>query len=536
MATLATFAPRSQIQATPRTHRPQHTPDWSTARWFAILAALSAATLLVHGYHPLAEDGGLYVAGVERLLNPALFPHDTAFVSAHLRFSLFAPMVAVVVRGTHLPLPWVLLLAELFSIALTFFAARLLLRRCLPGDAARLGGIALLAAWWTLPVAATSLMLFDPYVTARSLSTPLSLLAIAFALDFETDSPTCRRSAILCGLCLLLAALVHPLMAAYALALVVVVVTAAHATGRRRIWLWTLLTAIALASAAIIHLLAPAESPAVIAAAHSRYYWFLSQWRWYELCGLAGPLAVLALLLRAPLSRAADALCRAAIGLGLIAVLIALLFAHDNAPTHLVARLQPLRAFLLIYAVMTLLLGAALTQRALRSSRAWLRTLPVATLLAIAAILFTCQRRTFPASPHLELPGRSATSPHNNPWTRAFLWARDNTPQNALFALDADYISIHGEDAQTFRATALRSVLPDYSKDGGEASITPSLAALWQQGVTAQTSLSTESDAVRDARLLPLGVTWMVLRSTAVTAHPCPYDNGTVKVCSLPLR
>jgi hypothetical protein len=345
MATLATLAPRSQVQATPR----QSTPAWSTARWLAILAALSLATLLVHGYHPLAEDGGLYVAGVEHLLNPALFPHDTAFVTAHLRFSLFAPLVAGVVRATHLPLPWVLLLVELFSIGLTLFAARLLLRRCLPGDAAQLGGIALLAAWWTLPVAATSLMLFDPYVTARSLSTPLSLLAIAFALDMNADTPapTLRHSALLCGLCLLLAALVHPLMASYALALVVVLLTAASATGRGRIGLWTLLTAIALASATVIHLLAPAESPAVIAAAHSRYYWFLSQWRWYELCGLAGPLAVLALL-RAHLGRAADALCRAAIGLGLISVLIALLFAHDAAPTHLIARLQPLRAWLLV--------------------------------------------------------------------------------------------------------------------------------------------------------------------------------------------
>jgi len=548
MATLATLAPRSQVQAIPRTHHPRYTPGWSTARWFAILTALSLATLLVHGYHPLAEDGGLYVAGVEHLLDPALFPHDTAFVTAHLRFSLFAPLVAAVVRLTHLPLQWVLMLVELFSIALTLFAARLLLRRCLPGDAVQLGGIALLAVWWTLPVAATSLMLFDPYVTARSLSTPFSLLAIAFALDRATrESRVAHSSRVLslskdrdmwgpvaaCIACLLLAALFHPLMAAYAFAFVVVLLTAACATGRRRLWLWTLLTAIALASASVIHLLAPAESPAVIAAAHSRYYWFLSQWRWYELCGLAGPLAVFVLLLRARLSRSADTLCRACIGLGLIAVLIALVFAHDAASTHLIARLQPLRAFLLLYAIMALLFGSALTRRALQSQRRPIQLLPAATLLCIAAMMFACQRRTFPASPHLELPGLAATNPNNNPWSRAFLWARDNTPVNALFALDADYISLPSEDAQSFRATALRSVLPDFSKDGGEASITPSLAALWQQGVAAQAGLSTEPDAARDSRLLPLGVTWMLLRSSAVTTHACPYDNGTVKLCRL---
>jgi len=301
----------------------------------------------------------------------------------------------------------------------------------------------------------------------------------------------------------------------------------------RHLWLWTLLTAIALASASVIHLLAPAESPAVIAAAHSRYYWFLSQWRWYELCGLAGPLAVFVLLLRARLSRAADTLCRACIGLGLIAVLIALVFAHDAASTHLIARLQPLRAFLLLYAIMALLFGSALTRRALQSQRRPIQLLPAATLLCIAAMMFACQRRTFPASPHLELPGLAATNPNNNPWSRAFLWARDNTPVNALFALDADYISLPSEDAQSFRATALRSVLPDFSKDGGEASITPSLAALWQQGVAAQAGLSTEPDAARDSRLLSLGVTWMLLRSSAVTTHACPYDNGTVKLCRL---
>ena len=247
MATLATLAPRSQVQPTPRTDRPQPPPGWSTARWLAILSALSLTTLLVHGCHPLAEDGGLYVAGVEYLLNPALFPHDTVFVTAHLRFSLFAPLVAAVVRITHLPLPWVLLLVELFSIGLTLFAARLLLRRCLPGDAPQLGGVALLAAWWTLPVAATSLMLFDPYVTARSLSTPLSLLAIAFALDWTTKESRVAHSSLVlrlskgrdglrsiaaCIACLLLAALVHPLMAAYALAFVVVLVTAASGSGR----------------------------------------------------------------------------------------------------------------------------------------------------------------------------------------------------------------------------------------------------------------------------------------------------------------
>jgi hypothetical protein len=498
------------------------------------VAALTPVTLLVHGYHPFAEDGGLYVAGVQYTLEPALFPHYTAFVTEHLRFSLFAPTLATLVRLTHLPLLWMLLLVSIFFTALTLFAALQVLRRCTSSQTAQLTGLALLSAFWTLPIAGTSLLLMDPYVTARSISLPLSLLAIAFALD-PWPAPISRvvhssqsyrdewGSMAACASCLLLAALFHPLMAAYACAFIL---TLRLTRLRRRHLALALLTLAALALAATLQALAPAESPAYIAAAITRYYWFLSQWHWYELLGLIGPLAVLAALLRwrsSHLTAAAITLLRASIALGLIATLVALLFAHESDATHLVARLQPLRVFLLIYAVMTLLLGVTLAQL-LRDTR--LRAL---LLLALCAILFFVQRNTFPLSPHIELPGRA----NHNPWVQAFVWARENTSPDALFALDARYVNEDGEDAQTFRAWSLRSALPDYSKDGGEASITPALASAWQQAAAAQKNLSTESDPERDDRLLPLHVTWMVLHSSASTRRPCPYDNGTVKLCRL---
>jgi hypothetical protein len=161
--------------------------------------------------------------------------------------------------------------------------------------------------------------------------------------------------------------------------------------------------------------------------------------------------------------------------------------------------------------------------------RSTLRAIPFTVLIAFAGIMFAVQHNAFPASAHLELPHIS----NSNPWTQAFLWARDNTPRNALFAIDADYITTPGEDAQTFRATAQRSVLPDHSKDGGEAAITPALAGDWLLGATAQTNLSSLDDSTRDARLLAFGVTWIVLHGAAPTHHPCPYSNGVVKVCSL---
>ena len=120
-----------------------------------------------------------------------------------------------------------------------------------------------------------------------------------------------------------------------------------------------------------------------------------------------------------------------------------------------------------------------------------------------------------------------------NSWVQAFEWIRANTPTDALFAMDADYIHAPGEDAQNFRAIAERSVLPDASKDGGEASIAPDLAKAWAQGVRAQDGLSAASDAERVARLRPLGVTWVVLDAGAQTQFECPYANASVRVCRL---
>ena len=54
--------------------------------------------------------------------------------------------------------------------------------------------------------------------------------------------------------------------------------------------------------------------------------------------------------------------------------------------------------------------------------------------------------------------------------------------------LDSHYITSPGEDAQSFRAIAERSAMPDYSKDGGEASIMPGLTSAWMSGVVAQTT------------------------------------------------
>ncbi len=505
----------------------------ATAWWGAALAALTLAVLLVHGFHPLAEDGGLYVAGVEWKLNPSLFPHFTEFVSEHLQFSVFAPVVATITRAMNLSLLVVLLIINLISIALTLTAARAVLRRVTPDERAQLAGIATLAAVWTIPIAGTSLLLMDPCVTARSLSTPFSVWAVAFALDDWRDN---RRSLAGCILAIAFAAAFHPLMAGYALGLIIVL---RILRSRRKILLLAILAFLASAAASILQARAPAESAAVILAAESRYYWFLSQWHWYEIFGLIGPLLVLLALRRYNqfgLRANGKLLCDSAILYGCFATALALIFGQEHFHAHIVARLQPLRAFLTIYLIMFLLLGTSMQQGIERASlpssaRHYTRYAMIPILLATALTMFIVQRSQFPASPHIELPWRLQQNP--NPWVRAFLWCRDNTAANTLFALDAHYITTPGEDAQTFRATAQRSVLPDFSKDGGEAAITPRLADEWAAGFTAQLNLSQQTAAQLREHLAPYGVDWVILRSDSPAALSCPYDNNLLKVCRL---
>lgn len=479
------------------------------------LALLTLATILLHGYHPLAEDGGLYVAGIQSALNPSLFPHDLEFVSATRHYSAFTPVTATVVRLMHIPLPWLLLVLYYLGTWLLLVAAWHIARRITSNIRAQWAAVGLIAAWYSIPVAGTSLLLMDPYVTARTLSTPLCLLAVSFALEEGAWLP--------CAICLAAAAFVHPLMTAYAAFLIFTLLIAKQDSAKVRRVGFIALATLTIALAASIQYFASPESPSTVAAAFSRYYWFLSQWQWYELLGLAGPLVVLGVLART--LPAAKPLCHAAIASGMIAIVVAVLFAQQHYATHMVARLQPLRAFLLIYAVMTILLGAAIAIR-LPERGKWLAVLvPV----SMAAVMFFVQRQTFPASQHLELPDRAPL----NPWSRAFVWAREHTSSDALFAIDADYITTDGEDGQTFRATAQRSVVPDFSKDGGEVAIRPALSEAWFAGQHAQRSLSYIPAAERIARLQSMGVTWMVLHAGASVAVECPYKNAVVKVCPL---
>ena len=513
-----------------------------------LVTGLTLLAVAMGGYHPFAEDGGLYVAGVKRLLDPALYPASANFVLEPMRLSLFAQAVACLVRITHLGLPVVLLLLHLASVWATLFATWMLARRCWHARKAQTGAVVLLACWLSLPVAGTALMLMDPYVTARSFSTPCMVLALVGTLEFTGERR--GRGLVMWAGGILLAGAMHPLMAAYALGATLLL--ACFRSPRRGVQLWgtAALCAAAVGLAGFLQALAAPESAEYVRVAMTRTYWYPAEWRWFEIMGLAAPLMIVGFQgwvgqsgtdgaevrpfrngsgdIGAPtLVSDKSAMARSALVAGSAACLVAVLLARAGASTHLVARLQPLRIFQIVYLVMVLMLGAKLGDCVLRQST-W-RWLAAITLLG--GVMFCAASADFPYSRHLELPKMAA----RNQWVQAFLWIRENTPKNALFALDPDYINAPGEDAQCFRAIAERSALPDYSKDGGEASIAPELAGEWQAGQAAQQSLSSPgvTDQQRLSALKPLGVEWLVMQGQAETNLSCPYTNRLLKVCRL---
>ena len=58
-------------------------------RTIGLLSLLSAAAVLVHGYHPFIEDAEIYVPGIKKLLNPALYPYNAVFFASHARLTFF---------------------------------------------------------------------------------------------------------------------------------------------------------------------------------------------------------------------------------------------------------------------------------------------------------------------------------------------------------------------------------------------------------------------------------------------------------------
>lgn len=473
-----------------------------------ILLLLTIAALLVHGYHPWAEDSEVYVAGVEKTLHPELFPFNAQFFETHAHSTVFTGFVAAATRLSHLPLSVVLLTLHVASIYLFLLACWLLLSRCFPERTARWAGVCLIAALLTLPVAGTALYILDQYLNPRNLAAFAAIFSIVKVLD---------KKYLQAGLFLALTAAIHPLMAVFAFSYCFLLIGLEHFEPEF----------VTLACWLPFGLSLDPPSPAYHQAALTHSFHYITRWSWYEWVGVLAPLLILwwfSRLARAKRLWKLNLLCRALIIYELIYIPPALVLSSFSRFEAL-ARLQPMRSLFLLYILIFLFIGGFLGEYLLKN-RAW-RWL--ALFVPLCAGMFLAQRALFPASRHIEWPGVALT----NPWAQAFVWAREHTPSDAIFALNPDNANLPGEDEQGFRAIAQRSRLADRASDAGAVSMFPAMADEWFRQVQAQSGWKDFQTPDFQRLHTGFGVTWVILEVPGVSGLDCPYRNSTVLVCRL---
>jgi hypothetical protein len=491
------------------------------------LGLLTVAAVGIHGYHLGCDDAAIYLPAVKKFIDPTLYPFGSEFFLSHVRFSQFAAVAAATARVTRADGDLVIFLWYVVTVFAMLLATWQLTMVCFHSEQARWAALSLITTLLTIPVAGTALALFDPYLTARSASTPLIVLAVAALVAGK------RTLAVLW---IALAAIAHPMMATYGVALLGILLfpwkrngPARSETEKTQASEESSERAIALRAFAVPFGLSFAPiSPAYRQVLDMRPFLFLARWTRYEMLGLVAPLAFIFWVGRvAPrgVSKSGIRIANAAAVLGLTATIIAALFSSSQVFDGF-ARLQPLRALHMVYLIFFTLLGGLLGEYLLKDRR-WLW---ICFFMAIGAGMFVVQRKSYPDSEHIELPW---VAPRNH-WVAAFLWVRHHTPTDAVFALDPDYIELPGEDQHGFRAIAERSMLTDNVKDSGVVSLFPELAAEWQREQMAQQNWSHfgPADFQRLAERYP--VSWVLWDGGAPEGLECPYENSAVAVCRIP--
>jgi hypothetical protein len=475
--------------------------------------------LTVMGYHPGIEDDGVYLAAVQSNLNPALYPHDADFFRVQLQATFFDKWIADFVHGTGIPVPITELFFQFVSIALIVFACGMIARRLFKETRAEWAGVALVTAMFTLPVAGTALYLVDQHLHPRNMATALILLAVSRILAGK------KWQALPL---LLLSFLLHPIMGAMGISFCIFLIMVMSEPLHDWLRSWRSVEISSLAT--FIPLGWIFEPPTVIwrGAVATRTYMCFYHWAWYEWLGAVAPLFLFWLLWYIARKRGKTLLGRFALAVifyGVFQMAVALLIVGVPGLMRLIP-LQPMRFLQLIYVFMTLL-GGCLVGKYMLKACIWRWAV---FLLAINASMYASQRLLFSGSEHLELPGQSSA----NPWLQAFSWIRLNTPTDAYFALDPNYLAAPGEDYHSFRALAERSQLADNIKDTAVVTQVPELGEVWARQVKAQKGWSRFQVADFERLKTEFGVNWVLVSNPQPLNMECPWHNAALSVCRVP--
>ena len=471
--------------------------------------------LLVMGYHPGLEDDGVYLTAVKADLNPALYPHNAGFFRVQLQATLFDGWMAHFVQWTGISLAWAELFWQFASLFLILWACRRIAGQIFAERRAEWAAVAMVAAMFTLPVAGTALNIADQHLHPRNLATALILVAVSRILEGK------RWHAIPL---LVLAFLLHPIMAAMGISFCIFETLALLEPAPFP------LRAVQESVAAAVPLgwIFEPASPAWREALNTKAYYFLYRWTWYEWLGALAPLLLFLQLWRLAQKHGETKLARFALAVfafGCFQQFVAVAMLTPEALVRLTP-LQPMRYLQLIYIFMALAAGGLLG-RFLLKARVWRWAV---YLLVFNGSMFLVQWELIDEGAHLELPAtRSA-----NPWLQAFTWVKQNTPQDAYFALDPRYLAAPGEGFHSFRALAERSQLSDGIKDAAVATEVPSLAAAWQEQQLAQ--VGWPHFQLTDFKRLKteFGVNWVLVSYPAAAGLDCQWHNGTLTACRIP--
>jgi len=488
---------------------------WHRTRDLLGILLFTALGFLVMGYHPGLEDDAVYLTAVKADLNPALYPYNAGFFRLQMQATQYDNWMALFVRSTGMPSAWAELFWQLVSLFLILWAVKKIGSRLFPEPTAQWGAVALVAAMFTLPVAGTALYMADQHLHPRSLATAFLLLAIWRILDKRLWQA---------GSLLLVACLLHPLMAAMGISFCVFLTLATVDSARGR--------AHRLRNSLV--LIAPPgwifekAGPGWRQALDTRTYYYLYQWTWYEWLGAIGPLIFFLALWRLSKRRGDDRLAKVALAVFLYGVFHQALAMILLWPEWLVRATpwQPMRSLHLLYFLFVLIAGGLLGKWVLkRNAMRW----AVFLILANGG-MFAWQRAEFAGSEHLELPGRQTA----NEWLQAFNWIRENTPVNAYFALDPHSMEAPGEDYHGFRALAERSQLADAVKDAAVTTQVPELGPAWAKQVEAQTGWRSFTLADFERLKRQFGVDWALVSNPAPQGLDCLWHNGALAVCQIP--
>jgi hypothetical protein len=480
-----------------------------------LILAFSILAVIVMGYHPGIEDDGVYLSAVKGDLNPALYPHDAEFFRVQLQATMFDKWVAGFIQVTHIPVPVTEFLWQFATIVLTMVGCWSIARCLFADKCAQWGGVAMVAAMLTLPVAGTALYLADQHLHPRNLSTAIILIAVSRIMNGKHWQAVPL---------LLLSVVLHPIMAVLGISFCVFLTVATLEPVH--VWLRSLRDS--LAAAVPLGWIFESPTPVWRKALETRSYFFLYRWTWYEWLGAIAPLFLFWLLWRIAEKRGETQLSRFALAVFAYGVFqqVAAMVVLGSPGLVRITPMQPMRYLHLIYFFMALVAGSLLTKFVVKTSIwRW-----ATYLLVINVGMFATQRAMFASSPHLELPGVRSS----NSWLQAFRWIRKNTPTDAYFAMDPNYLAAPGEDYHSFRALAERSQLADAIKDTAVVTQVPELGPTWERQVTAQAGWTHFKLADFERLKSEFGVNWALVSYPQPPGLECRWHNSALSVCQIP--